>query len=96
MWPTLTKAMPWRPQGLDNLAWWCAVAGVPVVAIGGLLEAGQFEAAMRAGADGACAVRVLGDDPGRRVPGLLRAMADGRAGAGAEPVPDLPHPSLEG
>jgi hydroxymethylpyrimidine kinase/phosphomethylpyrimidine kinase/thiamine-phosphate diphosphorylase len=97
VWPTLTKAMPWRPQGLDNLAWWCAVAGVPVVAIGGLLEEGQFEAAARAGADGACAVRVLGDDPARRVPALLRAFAAGRAACdAARPVPALPHPSLAG
>lgn len=97
VWPTLTKAMPWRPQGLDNLAWWCATAGVPVVAIGGLLEEGQFEAAARAGADGACAVRVLGDDPARRVPALLRALAEGQAARGtARPVPALPHPSLAG
>ena len=33
VWPTLTKAMPWIAQGLDNLAWWCRMAGVPVVAI---------------------------------------------------------------
>jgi len=94
VWPTLTKAMPWRPQGLDNLAWWCAMAGVPVVAIGGLLEARHFEAAMRAGADGACAVRVLGEDPGRRVPALLQAVAAGRAARAEAPVPPLPHPSL--
>ena len=36
VWPTLTKAMPWVPQGLDNLAWWVHMAGVPVVAIGGI------------------------------------------------------------
>ena len=32
VWPTLTKAMPWVPQGLDNLAWWVHMAGVPVEA----------------------------------------------------------------
>ncbi|HWH74045.1 MAG TPA: bifunctional hydroxymethylpyrimidine kinase/phosphomethylpyrimidine kinase [Methylibium sp.] len=94
VWPTLTKAMPWRPQGLDNLAWWCAMAGAPVVAIGGLLEAAQFEAAARCGADGVCAVRVLGDAPARIVPALNAALHAGRQGRRA-PVPALPHPSLD-
>jgi hydroxymethylpyrimidine kinase/phosphomethylpyrimidine kinase/thiamine-phosphate diphosphorylase len=93
VWPTLTKAMPWRPQGLDNLAWWCAMAPAPVVAIGGLLEAAQFEQAARSGADGLCAVRVLGDEPARTVPALQQALRQGRA-APALPVPALPHPSL--
>jgi hydroxymethylpyrimidine kinase/phosphomethylpyrimidine kinase/thiamine-phosphate diphosphorylase len=93
VWPTLTKAMPWRPQGLDNLAWWCAMAGYPVVAIGGLLEAGQFREAMRCGADGACAVRVIGEAAQAVVPGLLAAMAQGRRDAEAT-APVLPHPML--
>lgn len=94
VWPTLTKAMPWRPQGLDNLAWWCAVAGRSVAAIGGILSADRCEAAARCGADAVCAVRVLGDDPTRTVPDLLRAVAAGRAQAGGARVPALPHPSL--
>ncbi|NML13747.1 bifunctional hydroxymethylpyrimidine kinase/phosphomethylpyrimidine kinase [Azohydromonas caseinilytica] len=93
VWPTLTKAMPWRPQGLDNLAWWCAMAPAPVVAIGGMLEAAQFQQAARCGADGLCAVRVLGDDPGRTVPALQQALRQGRA-APALAAPALPHPSL--
>ena len=32
VWPTTTKDRPWRPRRLDNLAWWCRVAGVPVMA----------------------------------------------------------------
>jgi hydroxymethylpyrimidine kinase / phosphomethylpyrimidine kinase / thiamine-phosphate diphosphorylase len=67
VWPTLTKVMPWRPQGLDNLAWWCTMAGAPVVAIGGILSAEQITQAARCGASGVCAVRVLGDDPERIV-----------------------------
>lgn len=93
VWPTLTKAMPWRPQGLDNLAWWCAMAPAPVVAIGGMLEAGQFEVAARCGADGLCAVRVLGDEPARAVPGLNLAIRQGREAAPLLP-PALPHASL--
>jgi hydroxymethylpyrimidine kinase/phosphomethylpyrimidine kinase/thiamine-phosphate diphosphorylase len=92
VWPTLTKAMPWQAQGLDNLGWWCAMAGAPVVAIGGILSPGQVEQAAQCGADGVCLVRVLGDDPASTVPGLHDAWQRGRA----SPVPPAgwPHPSL--
>ncbi len=59
VWATITKDMPWRPQGLDNLAWWVRMAGRPVVAIGGITEAGRVTAARRAGAASACLVRAL-------------------------------------
>ncbi|MDE2456239.1 MAG: bifunctional hydroxymethylpyrimidine kinase/phosphomethylpyrimidine kinase, partial [Burkholderiales bacterium] len=59
VWPTLTKAMPWRPQGLDNLAWWVAMAPAPVVAIGGVLEPEQLERLAAAGATAGCVVRGL-------------------------------------
>lgn len=95
VWPTLTKAMPWRPQGLDNLAWWCAMAGTPVVAIGGVLDPAQIGAAAEAGADGICVVRMLGERPAETVPAMLAALAghwpaEPRAGAA---VP-WPRPSL--
>ena len=95
VWPTLTKAMPWRAQGLDNLAWWRRMAGAPVVAIGGILEAGQVEAAARCGVDGVCVVRALGDDPETSVPALEAALRAGRAGVPAS-APTLPQPSLDG
>lgn len=94
VWPTLTKDMPWRPQGLDNLAWWCAMAGVPVVAIGGILSAEQMTLAARSGASAVCAVRVLGDEPTFTVPLLQQALTMGRAAVPRLPVPALPHPSL--
>ncbi|MFV0681344.1 bifunctional hydroxymethylpyrimidine kinase/phosphomethylpyrimidine kinase [Ottowia sp.] len=97
VWPTLTKAMPWVPQGLDNLAWWVHMAGVPVVAIGGILDAGQATQAAQSGATGVCVVRGLGDDPAATVPGWQAAIAQGQQGAqGAArlPVPLWPHPSL--
>ena len=96
VWPTLTKAMPWRPQGRDNLAWWCRVACVPVVAIGGILGAQQVTEAASCGADGVCIVRGLGEQPQDVVPALQQAMEAGRAaGQGGEP-PAWPHPSLVG
>ncbi|MDH4449233.1 MAG: bifunctional hydroxymethylpyrimidine kinase/phosphomethylpyrimidine kinase [Rhodoferax sp.] len=33
---TQSKAMPWIPQGLDNLRYWAGVLPVPVVGIGGI------------------------------------------------------------
>ncbi|AVO34930.1 phosphomethylpyrimidine kinase [Ottowia oryzae] len=93
VWPTLTKDMPWRPQGLDNLAWWVHMAGAPVVAIGGILEHAQAEAAAASGAAGVCVVRGLGEDPAVLAPGWRAAIARGRAAARL-PVPALPHPSL--
>ncbi len=95
VWPTLTKAMPWVPQGLDNLAWWVRMAGVPVVAIGGVLALQQASEAARSGAAGVCVVRGLGDEPAQTVPAWQAALQAGRA-APPLPVPALPHPSLTG
>ena len=93
VWPTLTKAMPWQPQGLDNLAWWVRMAGVPVVAIGGILEHAQAGQAAQTGAAGVCVVRGLGDDLASSVPAWQAAIASGR-GQERLPTPALPHPSL--
>lgn len=93
VWPTTTKDMPWRPQGLDNLGWWAAQAQRPVVAIGGILEPRQVRAAAHAGAHAVCLVRGLGDDPRRTVP-VFQAAFDEGAAARAAPPP-WPHPSLE-
>ncbi|MES2888995.1 MAG: bifunctional hydroxymethylpyrimidine kinase/phosphomethylpyrimidine kinase [Pseudomonadota bacterium] len=94
VWPTLTKAMPWRAQGLDNLAWWCAMSPAPVVAIGGILTPAQATQAARSGADGVCVVRGLGDVPAATVPAFQQALVEGRASGTA--LAGWPHPSLEG
>lgn len=93
VWPTLTKAMPWRPQGLDNLAWWVHMAGAPVVAIGGILAHEQATQAARSGAAGVCVVRGLGEHPEETLSAWQAALQAGRAAARL-PVPALPHPSL--
>ncbi|MCA0176600.1 MAG: bifunctional hydroxymethylpyrimidine kinase/phosphomethylpyrimidine kinase [Proteobacteria bacterium] len=93
VWPTLTKAMPWQPQGLDNLAWWVQMAGVPVVAIGGILTPAQAQAAAACGPASVCVVRGLGRDMAGPVATFQAAIAAGRAGAAA-PIPTLPHASL--
>lgn len=94
VWPTLTKAMPWRAQGLDNLAWWVRMAGVPVVAIGGILEHEQLALAAQSGASGVCVVRGLGDNPATTIPLWQAALDQGRR-ADPLPVPALPHSSLD-
>ena len=95
VWPTLTKDMPWRAQGLDNLSWWCRMAGYPVVAIGGILGVEQVVDAASTGADGICIVRGLGDHPGTVVSALQVAMHKGRANAKDSSAKRIwPHPSL--
>lgn len=93
VWPTLTKAMPWKAQGLDNLAWWVAMAGAPVVAIGGVLSPEQAAAAARCGADAVCVVRGLGAEPVGTVPMFQQALS---AGGHEEsiPTPAWPTPTL--
>ena len=93
VWPTLTKDMPWVPQGLDNLAWWRRAAGAPVTAIGGILEPRAVEQAASTGTDGVCIVRGLGDDPRQTLPAFEAALAAGRAHPLAD-LPAWPHPTL--
>jgi hydroxymethylpyrimidine kinase/phosphomethylpyrimidine kinase/thiamine-phosphate diphosphorylase len=93
VWPTLTKDMPWLPQGLDNLAWWVGAAGAPVTAIGGILEPHHVQEAARTGCDGVCIVRGLGADPRATLPRFRAALAAGRADRITH-TPDWPHPSL--
>ncbi len=95
VWPTTTKDMPWRPQGLDNLAWWTRAAGAPVVAIGGILTPAQVREAARAGAAGVCVLRGLGTDPKQVVPALQDAFDLGRSERAAVVAPARPHPTLE-
>ena len=93
VWPTLTKDMPWLPQGLDNVAWWVRAAGAPVTAIGGILEPQHVQEAARTGCDGVCIVRGLGADPRTTVPRFEQALEAGRANRVPHP-PDWPHPTL--
>ncbi|WP_457424193.1 bifunctional hydroxymethylpyrimidine kinase/phosphomethylpyrimidine kinase [Roseateles sp. P5_E7] len=90
VWPTLTKAMPWRPQGLDNLAWWAAMSPVPVVGIGGVLAPEQLIQLATCGASAGCVVRGLLALPARD---WLDAW---RSGAGMPLAAEArwPHPSL--
>lgn len=94
VWPTLTKAMPWRAQGLANLRWWQHMAGAPVVAIGGVLSVEQVRLAAACGVDGVCLVRGLGHEPQQTVPGFEHAFNAGLAEASAVGLPTMPNTSL--
>lgn len=94
IWPTTTKDMPWKPQGLDNLAWWVHMAPAPVVGIGGVLEPDQLRAVAAAGAAGGCVVRGLGDEPSHTLPAWRAAWQQGVSQALPSAVPTLPHPTL--
>jgi thiamine-phosphate diphosphorylase len=94
VWPTLTKAMPWRPQGLDNLGWWVRMAGRPVIAIGGILTQDQLTQAAATGAATGCVVRGLGDDPRATLPAWQAAWRKGRQTAPCA-SPGRPHPTLD-
>jgi thiamine monophosphate synthase len=96
VWPTTTKDMPWRPQGLDNLAWWCRTAQAPVVAIGGILEPGRVRQAAASGASGVCVLRGLGSDPRLTVAALQQAFEEGHREALArlDQAVAPPHPTL--
>jgi hydroxymethylpyrimidine kinase/phosphomethylpyrimidine kinase/thiamine-phosphate diphosphorylase len=97
VWPTTTKAMPWRAQGLHNLAWWAHMAPAPVVAIGGILEPRQLRAAAASGARGGCVVRGLGADPAGTLPHFEAAWQAGcreRAGRVVAAPPGWPQPTL--
>ncbi|KQY81046.1 PfkB family carbohydrate kinase [Pelomonas sp. Root1444] len=91
VWPTLTKAMPWRPQGLDNLAWWAAMAPAPVVGIGGVLAPEQLAHIAAQGAAAGCVVRGL-------APGSAHTpqhwMAAWQSGAAQSHAAGWPHPSI--
>jgi hydroxymethylpyrimidine kinase/phosphomethylpyrimidine kinase/thiamine-phosphate diphosphorylase len=93
VWATTTKDMPWRPQGLDNLAWWAHMAPAPVVAIGGILQPAQLQAVAAIGAAGGCVVRGLGTDPAQSLPQWRAAWTEGQLAPRA-PVPQRPHPCL--
>jgi hydroxymethylpyrimidine kinase/phosphomethylpyrimidine kinase/thiamine-phosphate diphosphorylase len=81
VWPTTTKAMPWRPQGLENLRWWVSVAGAPVVAIGGLTTFERLAAAARCGAAAGAMARALAGATRAEVAAWRQAWESGRPDA---------------
>lgn len=95
VYPTSSKPMPWRSQGLHNLAWWAARASQPVVAIGGL-NAQRLSGVRRCGAAGAALISAITatPDPDLATRTLLHTW-DQAAAARPLRAPALPRPSLD-
>jgi hydroxymethylpyrimidine kinase/phosphomethylpyrimidine kinase/thiamine-phosphate diphosphorylase len=91
--PTAAKAMHWIPQGNDNLAYWCALLPLPVVAIAGM----DVERARKARQCGAAGVAVISAITAAATPEqaaqALKAAVD-ETPAGRWTAPTLPHPTL--
>lgn len=92
VWATTTKDMPWQPQGMRNLRYWVQVAGRPVVAIGGVLNAEQVRQCAEAGAHSVCAVRAVAQNPETDIPAFQAAYEQGNDQV--KPRGALPQPSL--
>ena len=56
--PTQAKAMPWLPQGNDNLAHWCKLLPLPVVAIAGM-DGPRATQAVQCGAAGVAVISAI-------------------------------------
>lgn len=93
VWPTLTKAMPWRAQGLHNLAWWAAMAPAPVVGIGGVLAPQQLADIAASGASAGCVVRGLAAGAMHGPQAWAAAWREGQATAPGA-APGWPSPCL--
>jgi len=92
--PTQAKAMPWIPQGNDNLAYWCALLPTPVVGIAGM-DVPRTEQAARAGAAGVAVISAItaAATPETAIAQLQEAMQRGRAGPPVT-APPFPKPTL--
>ena len=91
---TRLKRMPWLPQGNDNLAHWCALLDVPVVAIGGI-DAERAREAARCGAAGIAVVSAItgAREPEAAIAALQAAIDAGRQ-LPCHAVPSLARPTL--
>ena len=92
--PTTTKDMPWRPQGPDNLAYWCALLRLPVVGIGGM-DIARSAQAVRCGAAGVAVVRGITEaaSPEAAIRDFAATMA-AASSAPRWPAPRLPRSTL--
>ena len=96
--PTAAKAMPWIPQGNDNLAYWCSKLnplGVPVVAIAGM-DATRATQAAQCGAASVAVISAVtaASDPEAVIVQLQAAIALGKTSK-KWPVPSLARPTLK-
>jgi thiamine monophosphate synthase len=86
--------MPWIPQTNANLAYWCALLPVPVVAIGGM-DVARASQAMRCGAAGVAVISAItaAASPETAIAELSRAIHESAGTAKYQP-PALPQSTL--
>ncbi len=91
---TASKDMPWLPQGNGNVAFWCHLLPLPVVAIAGM-DAPRLRDAARHGAAGGALISAVtaAANPEAALAELAAAWVAGRGDAPA-PGPRLPHSTL--
>jgi len=72
---TDAKAMPWVPQGNGNLAYWCALLPLPVVAIAGM-DAARATQAAQCGAAGVAVISAItaAPSPETAIAALMEAI----------------------
>jgi hydroxymethylpyrimidine kinase / phosphomethylpyrimidine kinase / thiamine-phosphate diphosphorylase len=93
--PTQAKAMPWIPQGNDNLAYWCRLLPLPVVAIAGM-DVPRTREAAAAGAAGVAVISAItaAQNPEQAISALASAWTLGRREPQVPFPPPLPRPTL--
>jgi hydroxymethylpyrimidine kinase/phosphomethylpyrimidine kinase/thiamine-phosphate diphosphorylase len=93
--PTRAKAMPWIAQGNDNLAYWCHLLPLPVVAIAGMKPERALEAA-QCGAAGVALISAITDAaaPEDEITRLHQAIQEGRSRP-RRGSPRMPRSTLE-
>lgn len=92
--PTKAKAMPWIPQGNDNLAYWCKLLPTPVVGIAGM-DTARTQQAAACGAAGVAVISAItaAASPEAAISELQQALQRGRNGPAVQ-APLLPRPTL--
>lgn len=80
VYPTTSKVMPWRPQGIAGLSYWRSLLDYPVVAIGGIDE-DRARAVAATGVSGIALISAItaAEKPEQATLQLLDAIGHGRA-----------------
>jgi hydroxymethylpyrimidine kinase/phosphomethylpyrimidine kinase/thiamine-phosphate diphosphorylase len=93
--PTRAKRMPWIVQGNDNLAYWCALLPLPVVAIAGM-DGPRAAQAMQCGAAGVAVISAITGalSPEAEIARLAQALQAGRL-LPRRASPELPRSTLQ-
>lgn len=93
--PTQAKRMPWIAQGNDNLAYWCALLPLPVVAIAGM-DPDRAAQAMACGAAGVAVISAItsAPSPEAEIVRLRQALQAGRS-LPRRTSPELPQATLQ-